>query len=76
MGLKYRIYLFLKLQINEVDEHGNYEGKKGENGVRGSGHEILLWEVDSQNVESSVVNRHGCSLDTQFRSVEKKINKQ
>ena len=61
--MKHRVlYLLLELQINEFDKHRNYEGKKGENGVTGSGHEILLLlEVDSQNVESSVVNTHGCA---------------
>ena len=52
------------------------EGKKGENGVTGSGHGILLFgEVDSQNDNySGIMNRHNCvDLDsTQFRSVEKK----
>ena len=59
MGFKYRVCLFLELQINEVQEHRNNERKKSENGGEVSGHAILVLSMVDFHIvdENRRVNR-------------------
>ena len=59
MGFKYRVCLFLELQINEVQEHRNNERKKSENGGEVRGHAILVLSMVNFHIvdENRRVNR-------------------
>ena len=59
MGFKYRVCLFLELQINEVQEHRNNERKKSENGGEVRGHAILVVSMVNFHIvdENRRVNR-------------------
>ena len=62
VGLKYRVVLIPKLQIEEGEKHRENKGEKGENGVSCSTNVMGLWlEVGLHTVGS----RHGCETHRQ-----------
>ena len=59
MGFKHRVGLFLKLQINEVDENWNNESNEGENGAKVIEHGIVLLSIVD---EMGRLNKHEIPL--------------